>query len=233
MVSFVVEHQDALHAHELGHHSLQHLTLGLASIERQAPSLKKQSASLRDLDSFPAPEGVVVGDDNLRAVQSGQQVDRNQLTVAVVAVRVVRLQYPQPVLDGQAGRNDQESAGESTALRTTHRVDGLPRNQHGHHHGLAGTGGQLEREAPQTWIRLLARVVQVLEESPAGTLQLGGDLGKPDDGLDRFDLTEERSDVAESVVPPVLEQALRLGSHPPPVRVRLKAPVVDLADGRC
>ena len=45
---------------------------------------------------------------------------------------------------------------------------------------------------------------------------------------DRFDLTEERSDVAELVMPPVLEQALRLGGDPPPVRVRLPAPVVDL-----
>ena len=87
----------------------------------------------------------------------------------------------------------------------------------------------LSARRQQTWIRLLARVVQVLEESPTGRLWLGGYLGEPDDGLDRLDLTEERPDVAESVMPPVLEQSLRLGGDPPPVRVRLPAPFVNLA----
>ena len=121
VVGFVVQDQNVLRAHELGHHSLQHLAFGLASIERQAPPLKKCPAYLRDLNSFPAPEGVVVGDDNLRPVQSGQQVDRNQHTVAVAAVRVVRFQHlgrPKPEHGLELGRYG-FSSGNSPRRRLT------------------------------------------------------------------------------------------------------------------
>ena len=74
--------------------------------------------------------------------RSGSRVARDQLPAPVVAVRVVRLQHPQPVPDGEAGGDDQEPAGEPPALSPPHRVDGLPRDQHGHHHGLAGTRGE-------------------------------------------------------------------------------------------
>ena len=186
--------------------------------------------SLRDLHALPAPEGVVVGDDDLRAVQVGQQVVRDQLPAPVVAVRVVRLQHPQPVPDGEAGGDDQEPAGEPPALPPPHRVDGLPGDQHGHHHGLAGARGELEREAQQPRIRLPTGVFQVLEEGPAGPLRpVGGDLGQPDDGLDRLDLTEEGPKIPEPVMPPVPEQARGLRGHPPSARVRPPAPGVDLA----
>ena len=42
-----------------------------------------------------------------------------------------------------------------------------------------------------------------------------GYLGQPDDGLHRLDLAEERTDVAELVVPPVVEQACGLRGDPP------------------
>ena len=50
---------------------------------------------------------------------------------------------------------------------------------------------------------------QVFQKPLAGLAQLRGDLGQPDRGFNRFDLAEERPDVAELVMPPVLEQTLR------------------------
>ncbi len=67
----------------------------------------------------------------------------------VVAVRVVRLEHAQAVLDGDAGRDDEEAAGEALALRPADGVDGLPGDEHGHDRGLAGAGGQLEGEPHQ------------------------------------------------------------------------------------
>ncbi len=37
-----------------------------------------------------------------------------------------------------------ETTGEVFAAGAADGVDGLPRNEHGHHCGFAGTGGQLE-----------------------------------------------------------------------------------------
>ena len=62
----------------------------------------------------------------------------------------------------------------------------------------------------------------------AGLAQLRRDLGQPDGGFDRFDLAEERADVAELVMPPVLEQARGFGRDLPVVRIRPAAPLVDV-----
>ena len=69
-----------------------------------------------------AHEGVVVGDDDLRAVEVAEHVGRHQLAVAVVAVRVVRLEHPQAIADGEARGDHQESARETAGCR-----DGAPR----------------------------------------------------------------------------------------------------------
>ena len=47
---------------------------------------------------------------------SRQHVGRDQFAVAVIAVGVVGLQDAQPVLDGDAGRDDQEAAAEQPAV---------------------------------------------------------------------------------------------------------------------
>ena len=229
VVGLVVQHQDVLHAHEFGHHPPQHPAFGLPGVGRGATALEERPAALRDLEALPAPEGVVVGDDDLRPVEVGQQVVRHEVAAAVVAVRVVRLEHPQPILDGEAGGDDQESPREAAAARPAHRVDGLPGDQHGHHGGLARAGGELERKAEQPRVRFLGGVLQVSEEAPAGPARVGGGLGQPDGGLDRLDLAEEGPDAGEAVVPPVPEQARGLRGHPPLPRVRQPAPGVDLA----
>ena len=52
-------------------------------------------------------------------------------------------------------------------------------------------------------------------EDALACLRLGRDFGQPDGRLGRLDLAEERADAAELVMPPVLEQARRLGRDLP------------------
>jgi len=69
----------------------------------------------------------------------------------------------------------------------------------------------------------------VIEEFLPSYPELGRNLRKPDRGLDRLDLTEERAYAFEWVVTPMVEEAGRLGSDLPLVRVRQLSPVVDVA----
>ena len=75
-------------------------------------------------------------------------------------------------------------------------------------------------------IRRLVGRLQALHELPALASGAGGNLGQPDHGLYRFDLTEERADVAELVVPPVVEQPRGL-RRDPPLGARQPAPCAD------
>ena len=96
------------------------------------------------------------------------------------------------------------------AAGTAHRVDGLPRDEHGHDGGLAGAGRELEREACEAGVRLLVGGGEMVEEAAAFVAEPRCDLGQPDRGLRRFDLAEEGSDVGEAVAAPVLEEPGRL-----------------------
>ena len=112
-------------------------------------------------------EGVVVGDDDLRPVEVAEHVGRHQLAALVVAVRVVRLEHPQAIADGEARGDHQESACEPPAAGAAHRIDGLPRDEHGHDGGLAGAGRELQREACEAGVRLLVGRGEVVEEAAA------------------------------------------------------------------
>ena len=111
--------------------------------------LKKRAAALRELDALAQFEGVVVGDDDLGAFDIVEHVAGNQFAAGVVAVGIVRLEHAQPVLDRQAGRDDQETAGEVFAPGPANGVDRLPGDEHRHDGGLARAGGQFQREAHQ------------------------------------------------------------------------------------
>ena len=219
VVRLIVEDQDVLHAHELGHDPLQHLSLGLQGRERLASSLEQGTAALGELQALAQLEGVVVGDDDLRLFQIGEHVARDQLAASVVAVRIVRLQHAQAVLDGDAGRDHQEAARESAALRPADRVDGLPGDQHRHDGGLSGAGRQLERQPGEVRVGVVVGVRQMVEEILADPARARRHLDEPDGGLYRLDLAEEGPNAAEPVVPPVLEQAGRLRGHLPLARV--------------
>ena len=118
-----------------------------------------------------------------------------------------------------------------------HRIDGLPGDEHGHDGGLAGAGGQLQRQAQQLRVGLALAPARCSRNFLPRLPELRGDFGQPDRRLDRLDLAEERPDALKLVVPPVLEQARGLGRDLPVVRVRQRAPGVDVAaqlvDDRC
>ena len=194
VVRLVVEDEDVLHAHQVGHDALEHLAFGLERVELLAAALEQRAAALRELDPLAELEGVVVGDDDLRALDVVEHVGRDQLAACVVAVGVVRLEDAQAVLDREPGRDDEEAAREALALRAADGVDRLPGDEHRHDGRLAGAGGELQREAQQLRVGVVVRVREVLEEPLAALAGVRRDLGQPDGRLDRLDLAEERAD---------------------------------------
>ena len=71
-------------------------------------------------------------------------------------------------------------------------------------------------------------VGQVFQERFSGISSVGGDLGEPDDGFHRLHLAEEWPDVAERVMPPMLQQTSGFGCHLPVVGIRQAASLIDL-----
>ena len=162
----------------------------------------------------------------LALFEVGQHVRGNELPVFVIAVRVVGLEHPQAVADGDARRDHQEPAGEVAAVGPANGVEGLPGDQHRHHGGLAGAGGQLERQPRQAGIRLLVGALKVVEDRPTVTTALRRDLGQPDQRLHRFDLAEEGPEPAEVVAAPVLQEPRGLGRDLPGIGVGYLPPLV-------
>ncbi len=147
MVRLIVQHHDVLHAHEVGHHPLDHLSFGFQCIQRLAPALEQRAPSLGNLHAFAQLEGVVVGDDDFCPFQIGKHILGNQLAACIVGVRVIGLKHTQTVANGQAGRDNQEAACEFFAGGATYGIDGLPGDEHGHDGCLAGARGQLQGQA--------------------------------------------------------------------------------------
>ena len=106
-----------------------------------------------------------VGDDDFRVVDRIEHVVRHDLARAVVALGIIGLQDPQAVLDGEAGCADEEAAREMRAAGAAYMVDGLPGDQHRHDGGLAGAGGELQRQAQQLRVGLLVDRGEILEKT--------------------------------------------------------------------
>ena len=227
VVRLVVQRQHVLHAHQLGHHALEHLSFGFERLQlRTGRALEERASAGGELEPVAAFEGVVVRDDDPRLLDVLEQVVRDQLARAVVVVRVVRLQDAQAIADGQAGCDDEKAAGEVFAAGPANGVERLPGDQHRHDGRLAGPRGEFQREPLDLRIRVGVDRLQVVEQSFARR-QMRRDFGKPDRRFDRLDLTEERTDAAELVMSPVLEKSRRLRRHLP-LAGRQVAPRVDL-----
>ena len=108
------------------------------------------------------------------------------------------------------------------------RVDRLPGDQHRHNGGLPGAARELQRDAQQLGVRLPIGATDVRPDPGAGRRALRGDLREPDSRLDRLDLAEERLEVIELMMAPMLEQPRRLRRHLPLVGVRQIAPTRDV-----
>ena len=94
-------------------------------------------------------------------------------------------------------------------------VDRLPGDDHRHDGGLAGAGGQLQRETHQFRVRAVVGIGEVLEKPLARFAQLRGDLGQPDRGFHSFDLAEEGANIAELMMTPMLKETCSVGRHLP------------------
>ena len=92
---------------------------------------------------------MVVGDDDLGSVDFLEQILRNHFAILVVAVRVVRLQNTEAVLDRKTGRDHKKSAREVFTSGAANSVNSLPGNEHGHDRGLASAGGEFQRETQE------------------------------------------------------------------------------------
>ena len=236
MVRLVVEHDDVLEAHQAGHDPLEHLAFGFQRVQFRPAALEQGAGSFREVDPLAQLEGVIVGQHDLGPVDVGEHVAGDQLAALVVAVRVIGHQHAQPVANGDAGGDDQEAAREGLAVRMADGIDRLPGDQHRHDGRLAGAGGELQRKPQQFGVGLLVCPLDVIPELLAALAEFRCDLGQPDRCLDGLDLTEERTNALKGMVPPVLEEAGRLGRDLPVVRVGELAPTLhvgtDFVDDR-
>ena len=161
---------------------------------------------------------------------------RGQLAACVVAVGIVRLDKAQAVFDGETRRDDEKPSRKVFAAGAAYGVDRLPRDQHCHDGGLAGTGGQFQGETQKLGIGVFVGGGQEIKDSLAA-LRLGSDLGQPDGRFYGFHLAEERADAGEFVIAPVLKQPCRLGSYLPLAGLGPGPPQIYMAahfvDDRC
>ena len=229
VVRLIVDDHDVLQAHQVGHDALKHLSFSLNRLQRLfTPAFQCGSRSLRDVRSFAKLEGVVVRDDDLGPVEVGQHVVRDQLAALIIAVRVIRLQDSQAISNSDSWCDDQESPRELSTVRTSNRVDRLPRDQHGHHGRLAGSCRELQRDPHQFGIRLLVRRKDMVQELLADLSCFRCYFRKPDGRLGSFDLTEEWAKAAELVMSPMLQQPGRLRRHVPVIWIRECSPLFDM-----
>jgi hypothetical protein len=170
MVRLVVEHQDIFHAHEVGHHALEHLAVGFQGLEVRARAAFEQGApSGRQLDTFAKLQRMVIRNHDLGSFDVVEKVVGNEFAARVIAIGVVRLEYPKAIFNGEARRDDEEAAGEVLAGRSAHGVYGLPGDEHGHDRSLARPGGELKGDTKELRIGIAVRGGEQLEDAFAGS----------------------------------------------------------------
>ena len=171
---------------------------------------------------------MVVGDNNLRLFQIREHVARHQLAALIIAIRIIRLQYAQAILDGNTGRDHQKAAREPGTLGTADRIDGLPGDQHRHDSGLSCACRQLECQSRQLGIGIVIGIFQMVEEVPTHLPDVRRNLSEPYCGFYCFHLTKKGANTTELVMPPMPKQAGSLRRHTPLVLIRYLAPPINL-----
>ena len=218
-MGFVVEDHDPLHAHQVGHDTLDHLAFGFEGPDLFTVTLQQTAIPRRKIHRFTELECVVVGDDDLGLFKITQHLSGYQFPALVIAVGVIREQDAESVPDGDAGCDDQEPAGVFLAAWAACCVDRLPGDEHRHDGGLARARGKLQCKSVESRVRALIGILQQIENRPAFLAHLGGNFGQPDGHLDSFNLTEERAQACKLVITPMLKESRRLWRHLPAVGV--------------
>ncbi len=156
-----------------GNHALNHLAFGFLRVEFVAAASEEGLGSRGEFESLAKFESVVIGDDDLGAIDIREHVGRHKLALTIVTVGIVRLENAKAILDRESRRNNEESAGESIAAGLPRGIDRLPRDDHRHDGRLAGSGGELEREPDQFRVRFFVRIRKMVQESLPFT-EVGG-----------------------------------------------------------
>lgn len=147
-----------------------------------------------------------VRDHDARASERVVIARGDQVALAVVVVRILWEQHPEPVADGEAGGDDQEGVGEALVLFVRGLVERLPGDQHRHHNGLAGAGCHLQRDPEEPRVGVVGGFAEEVDD-PGVLMSLPADhLADVDRRLDGLDLAEEELALAARVGP-VVEQS--------------------------
>ena len=158
MMGLVVDDDDALEPHQIGDDALEHLTRGLTRVDGGAIALEQVAAATGEFYFFSQHKRVIVGDDDFGTQHLFAHIERDEFTLGEVTLGVVRMQHAQAIADGDARRDDEEARREAFGRACARGVDGLPGDEHGHHGGFAGTGGEFERDAKNIWVGIGASV---------------------------------------------------------------------------
>ena len=94
---------------------------------------------------------------------------------------------------------------------------------------MSCAGGEFQGQAQQLRVGVVVGIDKVFQEDFSGFSCAWGDFRQPDDRLDRFHLAEERPDVVEAVMPPVLKQSGGFGRYLPVLRVRQSSPLIYMS----
>src|SRR3954469_7083978 len=111
---------------------------------------------------------MIVGDNDLGALEIQEHLLGYEFAAGVIAVGIVWLKYAQAFADGEAGRDHQKAACEFRTARPANEINSLPSNQHRHQSRFTGAGGEFQSEACQLWVRVGVGVGKLFEETLAG-----------------------------------------------------------------
>jgi hypothetical protein len=202
-MALVIDDDDVLLVAELAADAPHHLVGRLG--ERAVPIARENLLSERGaVGMLAGQKGVVVGDDDLRLLQVGQQFGWQQVELAIVVLPFAGHEHAQAVANRDAGGDDEEGVGEMAVLAVGEFVQRLPGDQHRHHDRFACAGRHLRRQAIQEWIRPGIPLAEFLLDPLVA--ELAGHLGDVDDRFDRFELAEEEPALALWPLP-VVQQA--------------------------
>ena len=192
VMRFVVDHQQVAGGGRLAEHGAD-----VGFVAQRAALV--DAAPPRNLRRGLPIERVPVAHHHAAPAQLVEQRGRDDAELPVVVVGVRRLQDRQAALDGEAGGDHQDGAGEAAVLRVGRLVEHLPGDDHRHDHRLAGAGRHLRAPAREG-----AAVAGNVDAHAVG----GRRLAQVDQGLHRLDLAEEEPAGVELLrVGPVLQQA--------------------------